>query len=556
MADGYYLSESDLAVLKEMLAWYKRQPGNTQNRHGDSSIDFADHPAPEVYVAFTPLAGIPALVDATPGSATCDIYRILNGVLVPAGSPLQRTVYNISQTTVVGGTYVKVERDKWGSWVTEAEAFVVIPACQTLTYVSKVCFSSQQVEYTTYDPKNCALSQPFCKTNPDTCCPSGTSTCLNPCTSVEQYVCVTFEFAGTCAVYGDGSTGIQRDLRVNSASSLSGAPYYEQYGYRLDQLLLFTDSGANYEILNLKLYWSNAYCDWVLSFSVHRPDDYSYVGLSLNEFVRSGGSTCPTGAMTFTGTMTYSPVSGGTPVPTSMCGTPITILVTPGTCAEHGTGTGTGTGTTCSISRSNLGTVSNLASTTLTKAAVTIPANSLLTVALMEVSALLGASPTMTWNGLPMTNRGTVIYTGGAQQIRISQFNLFSAAGGTGSIVASMAGPYATALAAIEELGLSADTYDKTGNNSGASGAPTVTISGTTTADCEYVQASAVTINESGSTAMTGGFTQAQSASVLVLGNTYTLLEGYLLQTAAGTPSTSWSGLSTSGWVALIGSNK
>ena len=142
MADTITLSERDRNELRRLLAWFR-------NRPADASKPYVPTPlpqTPEVYVAYTPKAGIPALAPQTyhatgtgsrlglgtgtgtgsgtstqPGFADCTIYQVLQfgGLhpkpeLQPTG--LVRTVYNLSESAIPGGAWILVERDKWGTW--------------------------------------------------------------------------------------------------------------------------------------------------------------------------------------------------------------------------------------------------------------------------------------------------------------------------------------------------------------------------------------------------------------------------------------------------------
>lgn len=120
----YVLTEEDVVELREVLAERRRRSLSTANRpRVDAEYDGLP---PEVYIAYTPTGGIPALAvnitgtgtqeeDDTPGSAECDIYRIIDGFFVSTG--VTRTVYNLSPLAVDGKHWIVVMRDKWGTWV-------------------------------------------------------------------------------------------------------------------------------------------------------------------------------------------------------------------------------------------------------------------------------------------------------------------------------------------------------------------------------------------------------------------------------------------------------
>jgi hypothetical protein len=136
MAEGYTLSAEFLRAIRGLL-----------ERTGQMSPVDAGRPlllpgddltTPEVYVALTPGGGIPALATDliyglagtgtgtgtgvgggnTPGSADCQIYRVLNteGVADLTDAGFTRTVHNLSTTAIAGGAWVLAVRDKWGIW--------------------------------------------------------------------------------------------------------------------------------------------------------------------------------------------------------------------------------------------------------------------------------------------------------------------------------------------------------------------------------------------------------------------------------------------------------
>lgn len=124
------ISDADWEVLKRLVAANQnllqssqRPLTNNQFRDGDDSM------APEVYIALVPAAGIPGLDSATsgsgsdnpptegdrPGSASCNIYKIIDGQLRPIPG-LTRTVYNLSESTI-DSDWITVQREKFGTWL-------------------------------------------------------------------------------------------------------------------------------------------------------------------------------------------------------------------------------------------------------------------------------------------------------------------------------------------------------------------------------------------------------------------------------------------------------
>lgn len=127
MADELYaLSSDDVAILKQMLAWYKRQPKNAPIVTLPEELPSTQ----DVYVARVPLAGIPAMQDRQhlgqedrPGSAMCVIYKIVYnddvGAYVLENTNRSRLVYNISEINIQS-KYCRIERDKFGRWLADA----------------------------------------------------------------------------------------------------------------------------------------------------------------------------------------------------------------------------------------------------------------------------------------------------------------------------------------------------------------------------------------------------------------------------------------------------
>ena len=123
-------SKEELELLREMAAAYRRR-----REFAAKFVDEQDLPAPEVYVAYTPAAGIPAISAAGTGTATatvslvepgyaeCQIYRVVEDVV---GGQLEvrleqiynltKRVYNVSTTAIGGSKWVLATKDKGGIW--------------------------------------------------------------------------------------------------------------------------------------------------------------------------------------------------------------------------------------------------------------------------------------------------------------------------------------------------------------------------------------------------------------------------------------------------------
>lgn len=123
----YYLNQSDRDVFQDMAREFRsRRPSAGKSRHEETQDNFA----PEVYVARTPAGGIAALnahgtgtTDDVPGSAECNIYRVLSGGESGTGSAEivsatygTKVVYNLSGSSVAGASWIVVVRDKYGTW--------------------------------------------------------------------------------------------------------------------------------------------------------------------------------------------------------------------------------------------------------------------------------------------------------------------------------------------------------------------------------------------------------------------------------------------------------
>lgn len=109
MADLYALSESDVQVLREVIDSTRK---GRKNPHLRGKPEPETSQSPEVYVARTPAGGIPDMVGSTPGSAVCNMSRIIAGSLIQ----LQKTRKVYSLAAVAGDTRVNVQRDKLGVW--------------------------------------------------------------------------------------------------------------------------------------------------------------------------------------------------------------------------------------------------------------------------------------------------------------------------------------------------------------------------------------------------------------------------------------------------------
>lgn len=121
------LSKRDRIILQNMLEREKRR-SIARPRSKDGFAESEDHQSALHYIAYAPASGIPALAAESqagtgtvigpggdlPGSALCDIYKIVNGVLVGAG--FQKRVWNLTDSDIAG-TWLTVTKDPFGSWI-------------------------------------------------------------------------------------------------------------------------------------------------------------------------------------------------------------------------------------------------------------------------------------------------------------------------------------------------------------------------------------------------------------------------------------------------------
>lgn len=127
---AYYLTAADRDVLRALLA---RENARRLGETRDSTFpDDQEEPASEVYVSVAPAGGIPALAqgatgtsdaalsDDVPGSAYCDVWRLLGvgtGVTLRRLGSRKLLVYNMNTTAVPAGNWVTVHKEKFGHWL-------------------------------------------------------------------------------------------------------------------------------------------------------------------------------------------------------------------------------------------------------------------------------------------------------------------------------------------------------------------------------------------------------------------------------------------------------
>lgn len=73
------------------------------------------------YVAKTPGGGIAAMSGTTPGSASCEIYKVVSGSLVDQS--LSQTVYNLNNIAIPGNAFITIHQDAYGNWWVPSQGF-------------------------------------------------------------------------------------------------------------------------------------------------------------------------------------------------------------------------------------------------------------------------------------------------------------------------------------------------------------------------------------------------------------------------------------------------
>lgn len=134
MATIYGLSESDIRLVRDLLAFWKNRIKNTTGRP-NNEFDLKEQQAPEFYVARTGAAGIGAFEGDTgtgtgtgTGSGTgsgsagtvpyadCTIYQLHPTDKTLFTKSITKRVHNLGTSAIDGFTYIIVARDKFGIW--------------------------------------------------------------------------------------------------------------------------------------------------------------------------------------------------------------------------------------------------------------------------------------------------------------------------------------------------------------------------------------------------------------------------------------------------------
>lgn len=119
------MNEPDILLLQDLLRVLRSPDGARLLSGGGKYQEPELVPAPDIYIAYPQSSsGIPAKTASvgtgsandsigTVGEALCDIYRIVNGEIVPIGRSL--TVKNVGGA--ISQTPLQVNRTKFGEWV-------------------------------------------------------------------------------------------------------------------------------------------------------------------------------------------------------------------------------------------------------------------------------------------------------------------------------------------------------------------------------------------------------------------------------------------------------
>jgi hypothetical protein len=153
MAKLNLLTDTDMALIKQVVSSELQRIQNLGTKN-PNFLAGDDQFTPEVYIALTPSNGIaPLSIQAgtstgtgtgdAPGSAECEIWRIIDNNLTPMDIP-DKTVYNISTNVIPGQTWIVVLRTKDGVWLAASAA-----GPSTTPLISGVCgcFCYKESEY-------------------------------------------------------------------------------------------------------------------------------------------------------------------------------------------------------------------------------------------------------------------------------------------------------------------------------------------------------------------------------------------------------------------------
>ena len=134
MAKAYYLTDEERKLLQHFFTKQRQQLASWKPNADPMMEEHQEFLAPEVYIARTPNAGIPAMyegqltgtgtlapTDDVPAYATCQIWKVSYPNLIKV-TDLTRKVYNLFTEDIPGDSWILVARDKFGTWVATAPA--------------------------------------------------------------------------------------------------------------------------------------------------------------------------------------------------------------------------------------------------------------------------------------------------------------------------------------------------------------------------------------------------------------------------------------------------
>lgn len=111
-----FFADEDVEVLRSLIAREKQRPLNAPYRNNPAPNT---DQMPEVHVAKTtglmPALEVHPTGQDEPGSALCTIYRLLEGKLWSLTIPTA-VVYNLGSSPIPSGSWVLVQRDRFGDW--------------------------------------------------------------------------------------------------------------------------------------------------------------------------------------------------------------------------------------------------------------------------------------------------------------------------------------------------------------------------------------------------------------------------------------------------------
>jgi hypothetical protein len=119
----YYLNDQQIALIQQIADIVRDRFPNTRLRGKNLLDNKQNWFTPETYIALPPTNGIPAISQATggtpqegdkPGSAKCNIYRLVNGAISAWG--YQEKVYNLTSNNIPQ-QWILVTKTKDGTWI-------------------------------------------------------------------------------------------------------------------------------------------------------------------------------------------------------------------------------------------------------------------------------------------------------------------------------------------------------------------------------------------------------------------------------------------------------